>query len=447
MSITIEYGGAKTSIGASMTVDLLLLNANLATMSVTEGPSVPCRPGGALAIAGGRILWTGAVEDIDRRIKETASSVIDLEGRCLTPGLIDCHTHIVHAGNRMNEFATRLAGATYLDIAARGGGIQASVRATRAADAASLKDGAAARLAALLAEGVTTVEIKSGYGLDLETELRMLRVARALAHDHPVDVMTSFLGAHTVPDEYRGDPDAYIDFICDAVLPAVVEEGLADAVDGCIDPGGFSHDHMRRLFARARELGLPVKLHTGQFASCGGPQLAAGFDALSCDHLEHLTENDCLAMAAAGTVAVLLPGAFYYLRETAKPNVALLRRHGISIAVSTDWNPGSSPLHSLLLAMNMSCILFGLTPAEALAGTTRVAARALGLGARKGQLATGFDADLAAWDVEHPDELIAMIGSHPCAAVFKNGVLVHGAPKIVADASNRPAPVASAGDA
>lgn len=416
-----------------MTVDLLL-NANLATMAVTEGPSVPCRPGSALAIADGRILWTGAAEDLGRRTIEAASSVIDLQGRCLTPGLIDCHTHLVHAGNRIHEFAMRLAGATYLEIAAGGGGIQASVRATRAADAASLKDGAANRLAALLAEGVTTVEIKSGYGLDLETELRMLRVARALAQDHPVDVVTSFLGAHTVPEEYRGDPDAYIDFICETVLPAVAAEGLADAVDGCIDPGGFSHDQTRRLFARARELGLPVKLHTGQFASCGGPQVAAGFGALSCDHLEHLTEEDCAAMAAAGTVAVLLPGAFYYLRETVKPDVALLRRHGVPIAVSTDWNPGSSPLHSLLLAMNMSCIFFGLTPAEALAGTTRVAAQALGLGARKGQLAPGFDADLAIWDVEHPDELVAMIGCNPCTAVFKNGVLVQGSPKIVADA-------------
>ena len=338
--------------------------------------------------------------------------------------LIDCRTHLVYAGNRANEFALRLGGASYLEIAKVGGGIRATVKATRQASDADLQESASRRLKNLLAEGVTSVEIKSGYGLDRDTEMRMLRVARSLQDTHPVDIVTSFLGAHSVGDEYSGDPDGYIDYLCSSVLPAVADAKLADAVDGWVDPGGFTVEQISRMFTAAQSHGLPVRLHTGQFGSIGGPQMAAKFNALSCDHLEYLSEQDCIAMAAAGTVAVLLPGAFYYLRETSKPAVPLLRKHRVPIAVATDCNPGSSPVQSLLLCLNMACVLFGLTPDEALSGATRIAAQALGLQDRKGRLAPGFDADLTVWECEHGIEIIYAIGTNPCVAVIKNGKVV-----------------------
>jgi imidazolonepropionase len=399
--------------------DLLLLNASLLPMSATEGCTTPVRDG-ALAIANGRIEWIGRANGLSDAQVSSARQVADLRGCCVTPGLIDCHTHLVYGGNRANEFAMRLAGASYLEIAKAGGGIRSTVRATRAASEVELRQSAEPRLKNLLAEGVTTIEIKSGYGLDRETEMRMLRAARSLQDAYPVDVVTSFLGAHSVPEEFS-EADGYIDFVCNDALPAVASAGLADAVDGWVDPGGFTAEQMRRVFVAARAHGLKVKLHTGQFGAAGGPKMAAEFNALSCDHLEHLSEDDCIAMARAGTAAVLLPGAFYYLRETKKPAVELLRKHKVPIAVATDSNPGSSPVQSLLLTANMACVLFGLTPDEALAGVTRNAARALGLHDRKGQLKNGFDADIAVWDCKQGIELIYAIGSNPCLAVIKGG--------------------------
>ena len=403
-----------------MGFDLLLLNANLLPMSATQGCATALRDS-ALAIAGGRIAWVGRMNALADEQIGSARKVVDLRGRCVTPGLIDCHTHLVYGGSRANEFAMRLAGASYLEIAQAGGGIRSTMRTTRLASQAELCDSAGARLKNLLGEGVTTIEIKSGYGLDRDTEMRMLRAARSLPASYPVDVVTSFLGAHSVPDEYSGNPDRYIDFVSNDVLPAVAAAGLADAVDGWVDPGGFTVEQICRVFVAARSHGLKVKLHTGQFGAIGGPQMAAEFAALSCDHLEHLSEEDCVAMAQAGTVAVLLPGAFYYLREIKKPPVDLLRKHGVPIAVSTDSNPGSSPVQSLLLILNMACVLFGLTPDEALAGATRSAARALGLQDRKGQIAQGFDADIAVWDCEEGIDLIYAIGTNPCLAVIKGG--------------------------
>jgi imidazolonepropionase len=403
--------------------DLVLVNASLLPMAAVEGCASAVR-GGALAIADGRIAWVGRMDALtDTQIK-SARQVVDVGGRCVMPGLIDCHTHLVYGGNRANEFAMRLAGASYMEIAQAGGGIRSSVKATRAASEAELRDSAARRLDNLLAEGVTTIEIKSGYGLDRDTELRMLRAARSLQTLYPVDVVTSFLGAHSVPQEYSGNPDGYIYFLCRDVLPAVASAGLADAVDGWVDPGGFTAEQIRRLFKCAQSHGLKVKLHTGQFGAVGGPQMAAEFNALSCDHLEHLSEDDCIAMAKEGTVAVLLPGAFYYLRETKKPPVDLLRKHKVPIAVSTDSNPGSSPVQSLLLILNMACVLFGLTPDEVLAGATRVAAQALDLGGRKGRLAPGYDADIAVWDCAEGIELIYAVGTNPCLSVIKGGRVV-----------------------
>lgn len=403
-----------------MPFDLLLTNASLLPMTATAGCATPTR-GGAIGIAGHRIEWVGEGGALSREQINSAGQVVDVQGRCVTPGLIDCHTHLVYGGNRSNEFGLRLAGATYAEIAKAGGGIRSSVRSTRAASEAELRDSAAARLKNLMAEGVTTIEIKSGYGLDTDTELRMLRVARSLPDTYPIDVATTFLGAHSVPEEFAGEPDRYIDFVCSESLPAAAKAGLADAVDGWVDPGGFTNVQIRRVFAAARSHGLKVKLHTGQFGAIGGPQMAAEFRALSCDHLEYLAEEDCIAMAKAGTVAVLLPGAFYYLRETSKPRVDLLRKHGVPIAVSTDSNPGSSPVQSLLFCLNMACVTFGVTPDEALAGATRNAARALGLQERKGSLTAGFDADIAVWDCQEGIDLIYAIGANPCVATIKAG--------------------------
>ncbi len=403
----------------SGTIDHLWLGVNLATM--VPGREYGAIRNGALAVAGGKIAWLGPEAGLPSRIRATARSVHDLNGGWISPGLIDCHTHLIHGGHRASEFELRLKGATYQEIARRGGGILSTVRATRGAGEEELLQGGTARLKALLAQGVTTVEIKSGYGLDLDTELRMLRVARRLGEILPATVRTTFLGAHALPPEYGGRPDDYIDFVRQEVLPLAAELGLVDAVDGFCETIGFSPENIRRLFDTAKSLGLPVKLHAEQLSDLSGAALAAEYGALSADHLEHLSPEGARAMSAAETVAVLLPGAFHFLGETRKPPLDLLRREGVPTALATDCNPGTSPATSLLLMMNMGCVLFGLTPEEALAGTTRNAARALGLDRTKGTLEPGKDADLALWEIDHPAELSYWMGYNPCAGVVRRG--------------------------
>ena len=396
----------------------LFTNARLATMTDADG--VGLIEDGALLVEGDRIAWLGPVGEAPGSERS-----IDCRGRLLAPGLIDCHTHLIHAGSRANEFEMRLKGATYAEIAQAGGGIVSTVKATRAASEQSLIASAAARLDCLLAEGVTTVEIKSGYGLDLETEMRMLRAARALGRERPVDVVTSFLGAHALPPEYRNDRAGYLRLVCDLALPAIARAGLADAVDAFCETIAFTVEEVERVFKRAGELGLPVKLHAEQLSNLGAAKMAARHGALSVDHLEYLDDDGVTALAAAGTVAVLLPGAYYYLRETKVPPVAALRAHGVPMAVATDLNPGSSPVHSLLGAMNMACVLFGLTPEEALRGVTANAARALGL-ADRGRLVPGLRADLVLWDGEGPADLVYSIGFNRCAAIIRKGEFVKG---------------------
>ena len=385
---------------------ILVTNVSIARMDGADGDYSLLRDA-ALRVEGDRIAWIGAASDVEPVARENE---IDGEGRLLTPALIDCHTHIVHGGNRAREFEMRLQGATYEEVARAGGGIVSTVAATRAADEETLLAAALTRADALIAEGITTVEIKSGYGLDVETELKMLRVARAVGQKRPIRVVTSFLGAHAVPKGM--DADSYIDTVCLPALEAAHAEGLVDAVDGFCEGIAFDTDQIGRVFDRAEALGLPVKLHAEQLSNIGGTRLAASRGALSADHVEYATEEDARALKEAGSTAVLLPGAFYTLHETQKPPVEAFRAEGVPMAVATDWNPGSSPLGSVLLAMNMACTLFGLTPAEALAGTTRNAARALGL-QDCGVIAVGKRADLALWNVGEPAELSYGIGINP----------------------------------
>lgn len=386
--------------------DRLLADANIVTMDGgTNGYGLI--EAGAIAVLGGRIDWVGPANDVP----ETYSGLLTekLDGRLVTPGLIDCHTHIVHGGNRAREFELRLEGASYEEIARAGGGILSTVTATRAASEEALLADALDRVDALLGEGVTTIEIKSGYGLDIDTELKMLRVARAIGQQRPVRVRTSFLGAHAVPPEFENRADAYLKDVCLPALEAAAEAGLADAVDGFCEGIAFSPEQIGLVFGKAEQLGLPVKLHAEQLSNLGGARLAAEHNALSADHLEYLDAEGVAAMASAGSVAVMLPGAFYTLRETQLPPIETFRGHGVPMAVATDCNPGSSPLASILMAMNMACTLFRMTPAEALAGTTGHAAAALGL-ADTGRIAPGLRADLAIWNVEHPAELSYRIG-------------------------------------
>ncbi|RXV64671.1 imidazolonepropionase [Roseovarius sp. A46] len=390
-----------------MTAPLLLTDLRAATLS-PGGAAYGLIDEAAIAIDGGAIRWVGAARDLPGDMAGWPTR--SLGGRLVTPALIDCHTHIVHGGNRAREFEMRLEGASYEEIARAGGGIVSTVSATRDADEATLLAEALTRVDALIAEGVATFEIKSGYGLDRETELRMLRVARRIGETRPVTVVTSFLGAHAVPA--GEDADRYIDEVCLPALEAAHAEGLVDAVDGFCEGIAFDAAQIARVFERARALGLPVKLHAEQLSHMGGAALAARYGALSVDHVEYATVADAEALARAGTVAVLLPGAFYTLRETQIPPVQAFREAGVPMAVATDLNPGSSPLGSLLLAMNMACTLFRLTPEEALAGATRHAARALGLHDR-GEIRTGLRADLAVWDVETPAELSYRIGTNP----------------------------------
>ena len=364
----------------------------------------------ALAIHNGEIAWMGEIDALPAPFNPLPR--IDARGALATPGLIDCHTHLVYGGQRANEFAMRLAGASYEEVAKAGGGIVSSVKATRAASEDELYALAAPRLQQLLADGVCAIEIKSGYGLSLAHEAKQLRVARRLGRDHGVTVRTSFLGAHALPPEYAGRSQEYINLVCDEMLPALHAEGLVDAVDGFCEGIAFTPGQIERVFIKARELGLPVKLHAEQLSNLGGATLAARYGAQSADHLEYLDEDGIKAMAAAGTVAGIVPGAFYTLRETKVPPIALLRKHGVPMAVATDCNPGSSPMTSLLLSMNMACTLFRLTCEEALAGTTRNAACALGLD-DCGTVEPGKRADLCVWNVAHPAELSYRIGFNP----------------------------------
>jgi imidazolonepropionase len=400
-----------------MRFDRIWLDARLATFAAgTEGIGII--ENGALGAKDGRIAYAGPAGDLPARWD--AGERIDCEGRWITPGLIDCHTHLVFGGDRAHEFELRLRGATYEEIARASGGIVSTVKATRAASEDGLVASALPRLDRLIAEGCTTIEIKSGYGLDLDTEARMLRAARRLAGERPVAVATTFLGAHALPPG-EGDKDAYIDLVCHEMLPALAREGLADAVDAFCEGIAFSPQQVARVFAAAGGLGLPVKLHADQLSDLGGATLAARYRALSADHLEYTDEEGAAALAQAGTVAVLLPGAFYTLRETQVPPVDAFRRHGTRMALATDCNPGTSPLTSLLLALNMGATLFRLTVEECLAGVTREAARALGRLEEIGTLEAGKSCDLAVWSIERPAELVYRLGFNPLHARVRRG--------------------------
>lgn len=393
-----------------MRFDRLWHNARVATIQ-QDRPGLGIIEKGAIASLNGTISFVGEENSLPASIE--VRERIDCEGRWITPGLIDCHTHLVHGGNRAREFEMRLAGATYEEIARAGGGIVSTVRATRTASRDELVSTALPRLDALIAEGVTTVEIKSGYGLDLETEARMLEAARRLGSHRDIRIATSFLGAHALPPEAGGDKDRYIDEICRVMLPEIARRGLADAVDGFCEGIAFSQEQMRRVFETARALGLPVKLHADQLSNLHGAALAAQYGALSADHLEYTDAEGAAAMTRAGTVAVLLPGAFYFLREKQLPPVEAFRLAGTEMAIATDCNPGSSPLTSLLLTMNMAATLFRMTVEECLTGVTRSAAKALGLSSRIGTLEVGKDCDLAIWNVEGLAELVYRIGFNP----------------------------------
>jgi len=402
--------------------DSVWTGVTLATMAGPAGDYGIIRDA-ALAVRDGRIAWLGPAAALDPAQCDQADAVFDLDGAWITPGLIDCHTHIVFAGSRVGEFEQRQNGATYAEIARQGGGINATVRATRAASERDLIDAALPRLQDLLASGVTTIEIKSGYGLELATELRMLRAAHALAAIAGFHLVPTYLGAHSIPPEFSGNADTYIERLCSEDLHEVAASGLASAVDAYCEDIAFTPQQIDRLFAMARGLGLNVKLHADQLSDSGGAALAAKYGALSADHLEYSSQNGIDAMAASGTVAVLLPGAYYTLRETQMPPVAALRSCGVPIALATDCNPGTSPLCSILAAMNMGCVLFGLTPAEALRSVTLHAARALGLGADRGTLETGKRADFAVWDISDPAELSYWTGRRPLFQRVVDGVV------------------------
>jgi imidazolonepropionase len=404
--------------------DTLWVNARLATMVPGEG-TYGAIEHGALGSRDGVIAWVGAHDELPDVPARLAARVIDAGRRWITPGLIDPHTHLVFGGERIGDFERRVAGQSYVAAASGGSGIAHTVAMTRAAGEDVLYRDAAHRLRTMIANGTTTVEIKSGYGLDVETELRLLRVARRLGRDLGITVRTTYLGAHVVPPEYADRRDDYLMLVCEQMLPRVAREGLADAVDVFCDTIAFSPAETARVLDAARQLGLAVKVHADQIADTGAATVAAEYGAISADHLEHTSEEGIAALARAGTVAVLLPGAYYYLRETVKPPVAVLRAHGVPIAVATDCNPGTSPILTLPTAMNLACVLFGLTPQESVAGATRNAARALGL-ADRGELRPGARCDLALWDAASPAELCYWLGGSPCA-----GVVVAGEPLFI----------------
>ena len=397
--------------------DLLLTDARIATMR-QGAPDYGTIEAGAIAIAGGKIDWIGATADLPGR---NATETRSLAGRWLTPALIDCHTHLVFGGHRAEEYERRLRGVRYEDIAAEGGGILSTVTATRAASEEQLYADALPRLQTLVREGVATVEVKSGYGLDLESELKMLRVARRLGEVSGLTIRTTLLAAHTVAPEFAGDANAYMDHIVDEILPAVAGKDLADAVDAYCESIAFDARQVERLFTRAQQLGLRVKLHADQLSDGGGAELAARFGALSADHLEYTSAGGVRAMAESGTAAVLLPGAYLTLNEKQQPPLAELRDSGVPIAIATDCNPGTSPLCSIHFAMGLGSRLFGMTPEECLAGVTREAARALGLGHDRGTLKIGKRADIAIWDFDHPRELAYWLGTHPLSDLLLVG--------------------------
>ncbi|MFO1325218.1 MAG: imidazolonepropionase [Burkholderiales bacterium] len=397
--------------------DLLLVDAHVATMRDGGDPYGAIR-NGAIGVRGDAIAWVGARGDLPR--DATSAQTLHCHGAWITPGLVDCHTHLVYAGNRAHEFESRQKGATYADISRAGGGIASTVRATRAASEAELAAQSLPRLMAMAAEGVTTVEIKSGYGLDTASELKQLRVAREVAREADVAVRTTLLAAHALPPEFAGRADDYVDYVCRDTIPAAAREGLADAVDAYCETIGFTAAQTRRVFAAAQAQGLPAKLHADQLSDMDGARIAADASALSADHLEYANDAGVAAMAKAGTVAVLLPGAFYALRETKLPPIAALRRERVPMAVATDCNPGTSPTTSLPLMLNMACTLFGLTPEEALAGATVHAAHALGLHDR-GRVAAGLRADLACWAIGEPAEIAYRIGGNANAGVVRGG--------------------------
>ena len=379
-----------------------------------------------IAVRDERIAWVGHEAAAPTSLTSDPAEVVDLDGGWITPGLIDAHTHLVFGGDRASEFEMRLAGASYEEIARAGGGILSTVAATRKATAEELFLSGEERLVDLRSSGVTTVEIKSGYGLDTETELRMLEVARRLGEAHPVTVSTTLLAAHALPPEYADDRSAYVDLVCQEMIPRAAESGLADAVDAFCEGIGFTPAECERVFDAGARHGLSLRLHADQLSDLGGAALAARCLARSADHLEYTSESGVMAMAEAGTTAVLLPGAFYYLGEETLPPVDDFRAHGVPMAVASDLNPGSSPVRSALVAMNMACVLFGLTPEEALAGMTRLAAPVLGMAAERGVIAEGLFADLAIWDVAHPAELAYWVGHSPCRAVVQRGRTVRG---------------------
>lgn len=404
--------------GETIVCDKLWTNARLATMSAAVDTPYGAVEDGVIAARDGRIVYAGPRHEAP--VFDAAVS-IDCAGRWITPGLIDCHTHLVYGGDRAHEFELRLQGATYEEIARAGGGILSTVKATREASEDTLFASVDKRLAALMAEGVTTVEIKSGYGLEQQAELKQLRVARRIGRERPVTVRTTFLGAHAVPPEYKGRSGDYTALVAGPLLDAVAAEGLADAVDVFCEGIAFSPDETKAVFEAAKAKGLAIKIHAEQLSNLHGAKLAAEMGALSADHLEYLDEDGVIAMAKAGTVAVVLPGAFYFLRETQKPPIELMRKHGAAIALATDANPGSSPLTSPLLVLNMACTLFRMTPEEALAGLTRHAAKALDLQDEVGTLEAGKRCDLAIWEIERPAELAYRIGFNPLHTRIWNG--------------------------
>ncbi len=403
--------------------DTVWINANLATMADTGAPYGTIRHA-AIATKGDRIVWSGPMADLPGKPDAVANEVVDLADKWITPGLVDCHTHLVFGGSRAGEFEQRLQGVSYEEISRAGGGIVSTMKATREATEDDLVSAGLPRLSNLIREGVTTVEIKSGYGLETAAEMKQLTAARALGEKLPVGVQTTFLGAHALPPEFGGRQDDYIELVIEEMLPAVAANGTADAVDAFCESIGFTTAETEAVFKAAQVFGLPVKLHAEQLSDQGGAALAARYGALSADHLEFVSEDGIRAMAAAGTVAVLLPGAYYTLRETKMPPVDLFRKHNVPIAIASDFNPGSSPIPSLLLMLNMSCTLFRMTPEEALAGATRNAACALGLQADRGTLEVGKRADLAIWNIDQPAELAYWAGYNPLNTLVHNGAVV-----------------------
>ncbi len=407
-------------------LDTLIINANIATFSEDFGycPHTDSHneygtlKNSAIGIKGGQIVWIGDSQ-VAEKYNNKDTQITDIQGKWITAGLVDCHTHLVYAGNRSNEFEARLNDASYTDIAQSGGGILSTVKATREADDEELYRQSEKRLKALISEGVTSIEIKSGYGLDFASEEKMLRVAKKLGEDYGITVKKTYLAAHALPPEYKDNADAYIDKVCEW-LPILHQQGLVDAVDGFIEEIAFDLAQITKVFDTAKSLGIPVKLHSEQLTDMGGSELVAKYKGLSSDHLEQLGENAIKQMAKSDTVAVLLPGAFYTLRDETVPPIELLRKYQVSMAVSTDCNPGTSPVTSLLLMMNMACTLFYLTPEEALAGVTRNSAKALGL-TNKGQIAIGKDADLLIWDIERPADLSYLVGLNPLEKVMIDG--------------------------